>query len=250
MGGEMEGKGKRREIVEIPMCVHCAVACENDIENALLQRVLRHVELADGGPSRSRWLQHSTATDAYDKKSKDASSGHFHDPRATTKMSSAATHRNLLGGDSSMDMASSPPPDDIPRAPPRAPRAPRTSQPSGFVPTPPPSSSCSSSSALIPTPAPIPGGKGRGKQGRNEVQESEHETLAKLHYYRQSGADPSFATLECVVPVESALYVSISGPIDKPSSRPPPAKPLPEWMRLLPGSRNKHKIRNTSAPAC
>lgn len=224
MCGTGKGKGKGKEIVEIPMCVNCAVACENDDRNALLQKALRRIYLADGGLSRLIW-QHSMATHKKTQRENHIKS------RITRAMTAtiATTNRNLLGGDSSMDMVSPPPPDIS-----------HPSHSSPFISSPP--SSCSSSPGIVSAPAPIVKRKGV----RNE-DDSEDETLARLHYYRQAGADPRFATLECIVPVESALYVSIFGPVNTPAFRPQPTKPLPEWMRLLPRSRHK---RRAGAKAC
>lgn len=49
------GRGRGREILEIPMCVNCVVACENDDEDKLVEKALTRIDLADGGMSRLRW---------------------------------------------------------------------------------------------------------------------------------------------------------------------------------------------------
>ncbi|KAI3339018.1 hypothetical protein F4824DRAFT_488306 [Ustulina deusta] len=173
----MGGREKGREIDNIPMCANCAIACQNDDRDALVKRALRRIEVADGGLSWQRWQT----------RCKNKSS------RSATAISARQSH---LGGDSSMDVVSSPPPDIRPPRPPR----------------PPPSSPTMSSSTA------------EGKEG---------ETLARLHYRRCR--DPRFAKLECVVPFDAALYVSIFDPLNTPAFKPHPAKPLPRWMRLLPG---------------
>ncbi|KAI1175822.1 hypothetical protein F4777DRAFT_578608 [Nemania sp. FL0916] len=68
--------------------------------------------------------------------------------------------------------------------------------------------------------------------------ERDDETIARLHYKRSS-KDPRFAELECVVPLTSAIYVSLFDPLHPSSAfKPYHAKPVPEWMRLLPSERN------------
>ncbi|KAI0909629.1 hypothetical protein F4823DRAFT_417601 [Ustulina deusta] len=116
--------------------------------------------------------------------------------KSSRSATAIAARQSHLGGDSSMDVVSSPPPDIRPPPPP----------------PPPPSSPTMSSSTA------------EGKEG---------ETLARLHYRRCR--DPRFAKLECVVPFDAALYVSIFDPLNTPAFKPHPAKPLPRWMRLLPG---------------
>ncbi|KAI1422837.1 hypothetical protein F5Y12DRAFT_580460 [Xylaria sp. FL1777] len=173
---EMGGREKGREITQIPMCANCAIACEDDDRDALLKRALRRVDVADGGLSRQRWKTRSN-----DKS-----------PHATM---TATTRQSQLGGDSSMDMVSSPSP-NIPHSP---------------------SPTISSST----------------------VEGKEDETMARLHYRRSK--DPRFAKLECVVPSGAALYVSIFDPMNTPAFKPSPTKPLPEWMRLLPGGGRSQK---------
>ncbi|TGJ83387.1 hypothetical protein E0Z10_g5357 [Xylaria hypoxylon] len=106
-----------------------------------------------------------------------------------------AARQNQLGGDSSMDLVSPPP--DI---------------------SPPPSCPTESSSSVDE------------RKGKRRWEEDD-ETIARLHYRRSR--DPRFAELECLVPQHAALYVSIFDPVDTPAFRPSPAKPLPNWMRLL-----------------
>ncbi|RWA06784.1 hypothetical protein EKO27_g8330 [Xylaria grammica] len=168
-GGEGEEMGRARQISEIPLCAHCAVACETDDRRSLLQRALRRIDAADAGLSRLRWRSKSA------RKESDMVSRN------------TATTQSLLGGDSSMDLVS-PPPDLSP-----------------------------------PSPVPCPPNAG----GREA-----DETIARLHYRRCR--DPRFAELECLVPQHAALYVSIFDPVNAPAFRPSPAKPLPNWMRLLP----------------
>ncbi|KAJ8111329.1 hypothetical protein ONZ43_g5647 [Nemania bipapillata] len=126
----------------------------------------------------------------------------------------APTRQTQLGGDSSMDMPASPASPDIP----------------------------------IPTPIPLTtikkedeDGDKAGAEGRDE---NETQTIAKLHYRRSK--DPKFAELECVVPLDSAIYVSILDPMNSPAFRPCPAKPLPEWMQLLPGRNCRDEERPRS----
>ncbi|KAI0802239.1 hypothetical protein GGR55DRAFT_701201 [Xylaria sp. FL0064] len=186
MGGIEMGRQTGKEITEIPMCANCAVACENDDRDALLQRALRRIDVADGGLSRQRWQARH--------KNKSPS------PRTATRNTARQSH---LGGDSSI----TPPPDLIPPAHPASPTA--------------------SSLSYIAED---------GKEG---------ETLAKLHYRRSR--TPGFAQLECLVPFDAALYVSIFDPINTPAFRPHPAKPLPRWMSLLPGSgRGRKEMKGVS----
>lgn len=78
-----------------------------------------------------------------------------------------------------------------------------------------------------------------------EGSERNDETIARLHYRRSR--DPRFAELECLVPLDSAVYVSIHDPLHAPAFRPCPAKPLPDWMRLLP-ERNCRDRREETRP--
>ncbi|KAI1434357.1 hypothetical protein GGR50DRAFT_407683 [Xylaria sp. CBS 124048] len=55
------------------------------------------------------------------------------------------------------------------------------------------------------------------------------DTLAKLHYRRSR--DPRFAELECLVPLDSSIYVAIADPLNTPAFRPHLAKPIPAWMQ-------------------
>ncbi|KAI0543259.1 hypothetical protein GGR58DRAFT_15224 [Xylaria digitata] len=185
MGTEREG----RHILEVPMCVNCAVACENDDRDALLKKALRRIDVADAGLSRLRWKTQGQNKDVN---------------RAPGNITA---RQSLVGGDSSMDLVS-PPPDVSP-------------------PPSPAESSCSVDEKR---------GKGNG--------EEDDETIARLHYRRSR--DPRFAELECLVPQHAALYVSIFDPINAPAFKPSPAKPLPNWMRLLPG-RNQ---RDTGKDDC
>ncbi len=43
-----------------------------------------------------------------------------------------------------------------------------------------------------------------------------------------------FGWSPCPVPLESAIYVSISDPLGEPAFKPSPTKPIPKWMQLLP----------------
>ncbi|KAI0429958.1 hypothetical protein F5Y09DRAFT_356471 [Xylaria sp. FL1042] len=182
------GLGMGREITEIPMCANCAVACENDDRDALLKRALRRIDVADGGLSRQRWKTRY--------KSK------IPNPRTAT---SITTRQSQLGGDSSMDMVSSPSP-DFPLH------------------------------LASPTVSSSFSGAEEGKEG---------ETLAKLHYRRSR--DPRFAQLDCLVPFDASLYVSIFDPINAPAFKPHPAKPLPKWMSLLPGrGRARRELKSIS----
>ncbi|KAK5631953.1 hypothetical protein RRF57_007668 [Xylaria bambusicola] len=186
--GGKDGQGK--EIKQIPMCLNCAVACGDGDENALLQRAMQRVDTADGGLSRARWYAittHNTGSKSMGK-GKSRSTSQIPRPRVTTTI---PNRQNLLGGDSSMDMVSSPPP-DIPHTP------------------------------II-----------SGLPGLNVAGAEDDDTLARLHY-RRYRADPRFAKLECIVPIDAALYVSIFDPVGSPAFRPHPVKPLPQWIRLLP----------------
>ncbi|KAI1127645.1 hypothetical protein F5Y10DRAFT_292674 [Nemania abortiva] len=175
-----------RQILNIPMCVNCAVACENDDKDTLMRKALGRIDVADGGLSRQRW----TAL----KK---------------TNILTPLAEQCQLGGDSSMDM---PELSDIPLT--------ITTQNEG---------------------------QGQGELKARDEGESENEnetTIAKLHYRRSK--DPRFAELECVVPLESSVYVSILDPLNAPAFRPCPAKPLPEWMRLLPAKNCREETRPRS----
>ncbi|KAI0874339.1 hypothetical protein GGS24DRAFT_516702 [Hypoxylon argillaceum] len=123
----------------------------------------------------------------------------FAPPVTTT----TTTRLSQLGGDSSMDMPASP--DGIP--------------PLVTFPI------TNTSNVRPPSPSPSP-----SPASRDGI---ETPTLAKLHYRRAQ--NPRFAELECTVPLDSAIYVSIRDPLNAPAFKPCPAKPVPEWMRLLPG---------------
>ncbi|KAI1818769.1 hypothetical protein GGS20DRAFT_581160 [Poronia punctata] len=57
------------------------------------------------------------------------------------------------------------------------------------------------------------------------------ETIAKMHY-RVSKKDSRYAELACLVPLDSAIYVSLLDPLNEPAFKPSPAKPIPSWMQL------------------
>ncbi|KAF2966326.1 hypothetical protein GQX73_g7272 [Xylaria multiplex] len=86
-----------RHIFEVPMCVNCAVACENDDRDALTKRALRRIDVADAGLSRLRWKIQGRNEDA------------------NRAPGSITARQSLLGGDSSMDLVSPSP--DISPAP-------------------------------------------------------------------------------------------------------------------------------------
>ncbi|KAI3336363.1 hypothetical protein HD806DRAFT_542297 [Xylariaceae sp. AK1471] len=69
------------------------------------------------------------------------------------------------------------------------------------------------------------------------------ETIAKLHYRRSQ--DPRYAELECLVPLDSAIYVSILDPLNTPAFKPSPTKPIPAWMQWLPDQRGQNRIRES-----
>lgn len=58
------------------------------------------------------------------------------------------------------------------------------------------------------------------------------DTIAKIHYRRS--LDPRYAELDCLVPLDSAIYVSLLDPLNTPTFKPSPTKPIPAWMQLLP----------------
>ncbi|KAI0110350.1 hypothetical protein GGR51DRAFT_547617 [Nemania sp. FL0031] len=172
------GTSTGKQILDIPMCVHCAVACENDNKDTLLEKALGRIDVADGGLSRQRWMA--------SMKKKNA-------------LLTPLTKLNQLGGDSSMDM---PEPSDPPLA--------------------------------VTTK----------NNDEDDTGDGDEETIAKLHYRRSK--DPRFAELECLVPLDSSVYVSILDPLNAPAFRPCPAKPLPEWMHLLPGQNCRDDARPRS----
>ncbi|KAI0390179.1 hypothetical protein F5Y17DRAFT_82279 [Xylariaceae sp. FL0594] len=65
------------------------------------------------------------------------------------------------------------------------------------------------------------------------------DTIAKVHYRRS--LDPRYAELDCLVPLESAIYVSLLDPLNTPSFRPSPTKPIPAWMQLLPQEKERNR---------
>lgn len=98
---------------------------------------------------------------------------------------------------------------------------------------------------VISPPATIARGEGEKRARARKKVVGEDETIARLHYRRSK--NPGFAELECVVPLDSAVYVSIHDPLNAPAFRPCPAKPLPDWMRLLP-ERNCRDRRDEARP--
>ncbi|KAI2463687.1 hypothetical protein F4781DRAFT_415796 [Annulohypoxylon bovei var. microspora] len=52
---------------------------------------------------------------------------------------------------------------------------------------------------------------------------------------------------ECIVPLDSTIYISILDPIGEPAFKPSPTKPIPRWMQWLPSQRNRHR-RNEPRP--
>ncbi|KAI0602958.1 hypothetical protein F4775DRAFT_598136 [Biscogniauxia sp. FL1348] len=57
----------------------------------------------------------------------------------------------------------------------------------------------------------------------------------------QTGSNDS--AVHCVVPLDSTIYVSLFDPTDGPSFKPSPTKPIPRWMRMLPGQRTQYRKR-------
>ncbi|KAI0166248.1 hypothetical protein GGR57DRAFT_17767 [Xylariaceae sp. FL1272] len=66
-------------------------------------------------------------------------------------------------------------------------------------------------------------------------------TIANLHVRRST--TPGFVELDCVVPLDSTIYVSISDPLNTPSFKPSPTKPIPQWMQWLPGHHSQVEQR-------
>ncbi|KAI1457623.1 hypothetical protein F4805DRAFT_427558 [Annulohypoxylon moriforme] len=62
-----------------------------------------------------------------------------------------------------------------------------------------------------------------------------------------SGSSDSANEGECIVPLDSTIYVSILDPIGEPAFKPSPTKPIPRWMQWLPSQRNRHR-RNEPPP--
>ncbi|XXH04989.1 hypothetical protein Hte_011413 [Hypoxylon texense] len=52
---------------------------------------------------------------------------------------------------------------------------------------------------------------------------------------------------DCVVPLDSTIYVSILDPIGEPAFKPSPTKPIPRWMQWLPSQR-KYSQQNEVQP--
>ncbi|KAI1777588.1 hypothetical protein F4818DRAFT_318843 [Hypoxylon cercidicola] len=46
---------------------------------------------------------------------------------------------------------------------------------------------------------------------------------------------------DCLVPLDSTIYVSILDPMGEPAFKPSPTKPIPSWMQWLPSQRNYNK---------
>ncbi|KAI1114837.1 hypothetical protein F5Y14DRAFT_155080 [Nemania sp. NC0429] len=101
-----------------------------------------------------------------------------------------------------------------------------------------PSPSSSPPGAITATATATAGDEGdgatRSKEKERTVAAIENDTIARLHYRRSKIPGGGFAELECLVPLDSAVYVSIHDPLRAPAFRPRPAKPLPDWMRFLP----------------
>ncbi|KAI1290676.1 hypothetical protein F5Y03DRAFT_401105 [Xylaria venustula] len=198
---EQEIKEGGREVLRIPLCADCAVACERRIElelelgdtGVLLLESLGSIDGIGIGLVRQKreyeCEQSERESDITDRCQNKV-------PRATNSTTSTMSTRTgrslLLGGDSCMDMIPSPPPE---------------------IPSPP-----ISSRHLAPASASSP---------------------TALHYRRSR--NPRFAHLECIVPFDAALYVSICDPFNNsatahtPTFRARAARSLPAWMRLLPG---------------
>ncbi|KAI5924904.1 hypothetical protein F4810DRAFT_709096 [Camillea tinctor] len=57
----------------------------------------------------------------------------------------------------------------------------------------------------------------------------------------QTGSSES--NLHYVASPDSTIYVSIFDPINGPTFKPSPTKPIPRWMQMLPGQRSAHRNR-------
>ncbi|XDG00766.1 hypothetical protein ABKA04_000381 [Annulohypoxylon sp. FPYF3050] len=72
-------------------------------------------------------------------------------------------------------------------------------------------------------------------------------TQGRTHFPRlpgdgaMSGSSDSTDDGECIVPLDSTIYISIRDPIGEPAFKPSPTKPIPRWMQWLPSQRNKHR---------
>ncbi|KAI1374981.1 hypothetical protein F4677DRAFT_461111 [Hypoxylon crocopeplum] len=59
--------------------------------------------------------------------------------------------------------------------------------------------------------------------------------------------DPDDDKRDCLVPLDSTIYVSILDPLGEPAFKPSPTKPIPSWMQWLPNQRD-HRRKNEPRP--
>ncbi|KAI1337913.1 hypothetical protein F5Y15DRAFT_425339 [Xylariaceae sp. FL0016] len=53
--------------------------------------------------------------------------------------------------------------------------------------------------------------------------------------------DIDYHATDCVVPLDTTIYISIFDPFGEPAFRPRPTKPIPRWMQMLPHERSQHR---------
>ncbi|KAI1102974.1 hypothetical protein F4804DRAFT_353271 [Jackrogersella minutella] len=81
-------------------------------------------------------------------------------------------------------------------------------------------------------------------QGQMHISHASHPPVdGALSGSGESGDDNG----DCVVPLDSTIYVSVFDPIGRPAFKPSPTKPIPTWMQWLPSQRGCHR-RNEPRP--
>ncbi|KAI0180186.1 hypothetical protein GGR52DRAFT_530172 [Hypoxylon sp. FL1284] len=91
----------------------------------------------------------------------------------------------------------------------------------------------------------VPGRQATATQSPRSSSRPQRSPQARAHTSHTSHPDGDGALSssddeggDCVVPLDSTIYVSILDPISKPAFKPSPTKPIPQWMQWLPSQRN------------
>ncbi|OTA93229.1 hypothetical protein M434DRAFT_31137 [Hypoxylon sp. CO27-5] len=100
-----------------------------------------------------------------------------------------------------------------------------------------------STSRAIKSP-PVPSRRQLSVLGRTRTSHSSHLPTDGALSGSGGSADDG---RDCVVPLDSTIYVSVLDPLGEPAFKPSPTKPIPRWMQWLPSQRDRSQ-RNEPQP--
>ncbi|OTA59981.1 hypothetical protein K449DRAFT_466469 [Hypoxylon sp. EC38] len=100
-----------------------------------------------------------------------------------------------------------------------------------------------STSRAIKSP-PVPSRRQLSVLGRTRTSHSSHLPTDGALSGSGGSADDG---RDCVVPLDSTIYVSVLDPLGEPAFKPSPTKPIPKWMQWLPSQRDRSQ-RNEPQP--